>query len=428
MPRQSFPPAAFLVAAAAVVFAVPSSAQAQAQAQAQTTPPSDLKLVVIVTRHGVRSPTDPTELNAYSKQPWPAWSVQPGYLTPHGAQLMSAFGAAYRAFYAGAGLFAASGCPPRDAVYVWADVDERTQATASALLQGFGPGCGLTAHVSAANVDPLFHALPSLGSANQQTSLASVTGALGQNPQAIVAAYRSAFAQLDALLGCGDGSCSSISAAPSAVSVNGKSGIASLDGPVDLASTAVEDLILEYADGRPAAEVGWGHVDGQTLLELSQLHVLKFALGAETPYNARVQGSNLLAHVLATIDQGATGKPNAATRAPLESRFVAFVGHDTNLAELAGLLRLHWLLPGYQLDDTPPGGALVFEVHAGAGASATVRTYYTAQSLDQMRAGATAPPARVPVYVPGCPSFNCPLATFDAVVARALDPAFVAPW
>jgi hypothetical protein len=33
-----------------------------------------------------------------------------------------------------------------------------------------------------------------------------------------------------------------------------------------------------------------------------------------------------------------------------------------------------------------------------------------------------------PVFVPGCPGLDCPLATFDRVANAAIDPAFVATW
>jgi 4-phytase/acid phosphatase len=86
-------------------------------------------------------------------------------------------------------------------------------------------------------------------------------------------------------------------------------------------------------------------------------------------------------------------------------------------------------MAGYQSDDTPPGGALVFEVYAPAGThEAFVRTYFTAQSLDEMRTLSSAAPARVPVFVPGCPDFDCPIATFDRITGAAIDPSFVGDW
>ena len=80
-------------------------------------------------------------------------------------------------------------------------------------------------------------------------------------------------------------------------------------------------------------------------------------------------------------------------------------GHDTNLSNLSGMLGLSWRLPGYQADDTPPGGALVFSIWQGPGAANYfVRAQYLAQTLEQMR-GATplslsAPPAEEDLSIP----------------------------
>jgi 4-phytase/acid phosphatase len=102
-------------AAACVLTTVRFPAAADSASAPGSLPPS-LRAVVIVTRHGVRSPTDPTELAAYVVHPWPAWEVAPGYLTPHGATLMTSFGAAYRAYYAAKGLLPPQGCPQSGSV------------------------------------------------------------------------------------------------------------------------------------------------------------------------------------------------------------------------------------------------------------------------------------------------------------------------
>lgn len=61
------------------------------------------------------------------------------------------------------------------------------------------------------------------------------------------------------------------------------------------------------------------------------------------------------------------------------------VAHDTNIVSIAGALGLSWLVDGRR-DDTPPGGALVFELWMSAGSSEySVRTFYMAQTLEQMR-------------------------------------------
>src|SRR5579862_107885 len=91
-------------------------------------PPSySVRMVVVMTRHGVRSPTHPDEMKPYASQPWPSFGVKPGQLTAHGALLMTQFGAHYRKLYASMPYIGATGCPQKGSVYVWADVDQRTK-------------------------------------------------------------------------------------------------------------------------------------------------------------------------------------------------------------------------------------------------------------------------------------------------------------
>src|SRR4051812_10826352 len=105
--------------------------------------------VVILSRHGVRSPlVKPDDLAKWRPQgavpPWPKWLCpdekhvcDPGELTPHGAELAEKMGVYYRSHYP---PFSAS-CPDRDEVYFWADTDQRTIATGQALLRGLVPDC-----------------------------------------------------------------------------------------------------------------------------------------------------------------------------------------------------------------------------------------------------------------------------------------------
>ncbi len=381
-------------------------------------------MVIVVSRHGVRSPTHPAELQAYAKQPWPAWSGHPGYLTPRGALLMRQFGTYYRKIYGA--MLGGTGCPASGSVFVWADVDQRTRATGDALLAGFAPGCGVAVQHAPSDPDSLFDPLPGVGVVNKAESKASILGAVGGDFNGLVGAYGAAFATMEQVLGCApQGSCKQIAAVPTTVANDGDGGLASISGGLDMAADVAENLLLEYTDGH--STVGWGRVDHARLVALLQLHVLAKQL-EHNRYAARAHSSNIMSHILATLEEGATNTAAAGTRVPPQSRFVFFSGHDTQLAELSGLLGISWLIKGDQRNNTPPGSALIFELHQPSGGQPFVRTYFTAQSLDAMRSGNGESPLRVPVYLPGCPGFDCPFATFRSVVSAAIDPAFVTKW
>jgi 4-phytase/acid phosphatase len=101
------------------------------------------------------------------------------------------------------------------------------------------------------------------------------------------------------------------------------------------------------------------------------------------------------------------------------------------LANISGDLGLSWLIDGRR-DDTPPGGALVFELWKAPGTgNYSVRTFYTAQTLDQMRNAEPLtlanPPERVPVFLPGCGRSDgyCEWNAFQHAVQAGTDSNFV---
>jgi hypothetical protein len=123
---------------AAVLFAVMAAGDAGFSAD------YELLSTVLVSRHGVRSPIGGhPPLATVAADPWPVWPVQPGHLTPRGAALAKLLGTYYREYYAAQRLFPASGCPPKDRVFAWADVAQRTMVTAQSFLEGMFPGCNI---------------------------------------------------------------------------------------------------------------------------------------------------------------------------------------------------------------------------------------------------------------------------------------------
>ena len=402
----------------------------------------ELKFVVIVSRHGVRSPTGiKDQLNQYSSEPWPAWSVPPGYLTEHGARLMTLFGAYDRELLADEGLLAASGCADAAKIRIIADSDQRTRETGKALATGLVPGCSIELKVLPEGTpDPLFHSLSAgVGHPDKLLATAAISGRICGNPQGLIDAYRPQLIALEEVLrGCnpqanckGQPALRSLFDLSSTIAPGRGDHLVDLRTPLSLASSMTENLLLEYTEGMDAAHVGWGRVDLAKLRELLQLHEASEEIERRTPYIARIQSSNLLAHILNSIRQAVVAKPVAGALTKPGDHLLILVGHDTNLSNIAGALGLDWIEDGRR-DDTPPGGALVFELwKATYTGTYSVRTFYTAQTLDQMRnatpLSVTNPPERVPVFVPGCSraDLSCPWKAFQQVVHAATDPMLV---
>ena len=412
-------------------------------------PSVELKFVVILSRHGVRSPTWSTEqLNQYSTVPWPQWHVPPGQLTPHGKTLMQLLGAYDRAYLAQAGLSSPTGCADAGHVYFRADPEERTLETGRALAVGMLPGCAVEVHsLPEGTGDPLFSPIAhGIGHPDRALAVAAVLGRIGGNPGALLDVYRPEFETMQqVLMGCRAGTrClpegktvkQSLFELPASVGPGKGDHLAEMRGPLRTASTLAEAFLLEYTNGMAEEEVGWGRVNETNLREMMSLHAAYSDLLRRTTYIARVQASNLLSHILKTMEQAIAGRAVPGALGKPSDRVVVIVGHDTNLSNVSAMLGLSWLIQGYQRDDTPPGGALVFELwHRPINQENTVRTYYMSQTLEQMRKALPVtlegPPAKAPVFLPGCSVANeglpCDWKAFEHTVETAIDPACVEP-
>jgi 4-phytase / acid phosphatase len=396
-----------------------------------------LQFVVYLSRHGVRSPTGkPGRYDAYSVRPWPTWDVPPGDLTPHGFTLMKLFGAYDRAQLAKEGLLAGSGCDDSSRVTILADSDERTRETGKALAEGMFPGCTMPTHaLPEGSPDPLFHAMHAgVGKPDRALALAAIEGAIGGNAGNLTEAYRPQLEALDRILeGCGHAPVASpkrtaIFDAP--VGEKQEKDDHELRGPLTVGSSMAETLLLEYAEGMKGGRLGWGCLDEASLREIMQLHTADADFTQRSPVIARMNGSNLVEHIVRALEQSAAGKPLPGTPGNPGDRALFLVGHDTNIASVAGLLDLHWIIDGRR-DDTPPGGTLIFELWRSGDGARSVRLYYAAQTLRQMREATSLtlarPPERVAVFVPGCsqPDMSCALDSFAATVRGVVDPAYV---
>jgi 4-phytase/acid phosphatase len=367
-----------------------------------------LERVVIVARHGVRVPNSPDELAPYASAAWPAWQVAPGELTPHGAKGATLAGGWLRRHYAAAGLVSASGCPGVGEVQVWADgKDHRTVETGAALLAGFAPGCNVTAgHGPVGKLDPVFTAIGAGVCPLSHAETDSVVAELNARVTKLPPAYAEGLAALRTVLappacpasGCWWDGANIVGASSEGVK---------LRGPLADGASLAEALSLEYLEGFQGQSLGWGRLDEHALTSIMALHDLSSLLRRRDPIIAGHNAAAMASRILSAV----SGK------SPV--KFSVFVGHDTTLDNLAGLLDVDWAHPG-QPDATPPDGMLVFETYRGAGGAETVRISFVYQTADQLRTlrplvgGET--PGISPIVPRGCDTTGCSVAAFETAL------------
>jgi 4-phytase/acid phosphatase len=363
--------------------------------------------------------------------------VPPGFLTPRGEELMRQMGRYYRVLYGGRGLVEASICPPRNTVAAWTDVDQRTRATGAALLSGMYPGCTnplLRNQADVSVADPLFHPSPTPSCPMDfNANRAAVLARIGGNFDSVLREYAPQLDLMQATL-CPPGEAASgpscgLRAEPPSVQPRNGGGVR-IAGPVGIGSTAAETFLLESADGLPMA---WGRLSGDGALDdLLKIHRLDMDLQEKTLPIARQRGSNLLAQIVASLQNGHKFPGLSDLAQPLSLGFL--VGHDTNIANVSRLLNIGWRIDGFEPNEASPGGALAFELlRDDRTGRRYVRLAYYAQTLEQMRRTAVLdfahPPGMVAIDLPACAGDAydkaCPIERFVAIANEALDAACV---
>jgi 4-phytase/acid phosphatase len=352
---------------------------------------------------------------------------------------MELFGAYDRMELASQGLLHASGCEDAAHVTIHADSDQRTRETGKALAAGLFPGCTFAVQaLEEGTQDPLFHSIPAgVGEPDPGLAASAVAGRIGGDPNNLTNAYRSQIAVLDKLLAtCGApfariSKRSTLLEIPVKLAPGKGDRLAELRGPLNTASTLSENVLLEYAEGMDTANVGWGCADADKIRSLIDLHTAATDFTQRTQPIARMQASNLLDHIRRAIEQSVTGKPVSGSPSAPADRALFLIGHDTNLTNIAGLLNLTWIVDGRR-DDTPPGGVLIFELwKTPTTGNYSVRTYYSAQTLEQMRSSSSLtlgnPPLRVPIFLPGCSGrdFSCSWPSFLMTLDQTIDQHYV---
>lgn len=385
--------------ALALILAVASLVPAMAHAK------DHVQMEIVLLRHGIRSPTKPNaNYIDYANANWPDWPVEPGMLTAHGHDGMRAIGSRLRQAFIADGLMS-NGCPTASTLTVIGDSTPRNRESSVALREGLTPGCGTTyLAMDGATNNPLFHYRKDDDDDAAPATVGSTPPALGELQSV--------------LLGCESATCADVARrdakklllpAPDA-----------LPKAMKLAGTLSENLMLAYVEGMPMHMVAFGRGDSALLGRLITLHNDQFAATKKAMPAASLAGSNLVAHIAATLDAARGVTTSAAPLTTARRGVVLLVGHDTNLANVAGVLGLDWH-DATRPDDYPPGGALLFSL-IDRGGTPLVRVDTLMPSMEQLRAGSFAALRRRPVRVFGCHQpGECTMDEFAALAKHGID-------
>lgn len=343
-----------------------------------------LDKVVQVSRHGVRPPTDTPKLAKVTGRELPKWSVPDGQLTGHGYAAAVEMGRYRGQVLRTAGLLP-NGCPAPGEVFVRASPLQRTRATASALLDGLFPGCGLQPSVVQGDQDALFQAdkMP-FARLDPQRAEDSVLARMGGSVAGAQARYQDAQQQLRKVI------CNGISACAYtdepwqlAQDDDGRLAVKGLNTQANLGET----FRLEYSEGLPLDQVAFGQ--GRSAQQVSQLTALtkaKYDFINDSPYIASRGGSQLMNQISLALKQGTPLTTNDPLAMPPDAPFTLLVAHDTNISYLRTLLGFRWTLGDYLEGNIPPVGSLQFERYKQVATGRYfLRVAFEAQSLEQIR-------------------------------------------
>jgi 4-phytase/acid phosphatase len=320
----------------------------------------------------------------------------------------------------------AQGCPTGEAVSVWADgADQRTRRTGEILAEALSPGCAVkAAWAPPVPRDPIFNGDKTAAACRSDPEAAHAALLAEMGPGgAETPATRSALKRLQAILApsaCngGKGTCFTGDSGAAAGPKGSKA-----EGSLAVTSSLAEDLLLEYAEGMPRSDVGWGQAGSAAeIAAVMPLHERYFQLYHDNIYSVSRDGALMARVILAALaGEPSTAGPNFGPG----TRLFALAGHDSNLVQMGGVFGLSWTLPD-EPDATAPATVLAFELWSDRASGARfVRPVLYYEALDQLRALAPATAHRVALNFAGCasgPMGSCALDTLRRQTLALIPP------
>ena len=401
--------------------------------------------VIVVSRHGVRTPFSPTggdlETNTFqpyskhwqefpvTKESWGVPSIKGQLLTDHGKVVITRMGSYFNTYYNA--LLSTQDCKD---YFFYADDCTRDLQTATAFFKGLSNKCaesGGIDQISTEGAKTLFNqgavqteqcGLP------PKEEINALVGGSANNYQAYKSAHTTFVSNVQDVIACCSNTklCKHNGAQPCTLSditmqYTGQY-YAAINGSVYLSGYFASYFMLAALNnmtlGLPSNPRKLSQVTDWYHWSSSTLNVVDGA--SSSPSFA----STLASHVLASLQQASTGEQVDGLLHTPATKLIYMAGHDTNLVLLRTLLDLTWLANGWRRDDPSPGGMLLFELYDNGIGGHDVEIVFQVATPTQIRnaeiLSESNPPSRTPVLLPGCRTLRCPLTNFTSIVLDAI--------
>jgi 4-phytase/acid phosphatase len=369
-------------------------------------------------------------------------------LTVHGQQAEVLLGAYYRSYLLSEGLLTGDADVDLAHSYFRANSIQRSNLTATKLGAGLFNGATVPVHsYPLGEPDPVFDPILANVATADLSRAARAVQEVYNSGTALASAYSAEFSLIRSILFNYQNGVQPPPPTPAtltdptslpipldAVTAPLYTGNLVQEGGLAATNDAADPFVMEYANGFALADVGWGQLSLNALSQTTRIAILTQNIELRTPYIARVQSSNAAAHILRSMKQVMLGEMIPGAFGDSTSQVIAAISSDAYITGLAGLLGLHWQLPGYQPDFCTPGGALVFELRQSRRSGEyLVRAFYTAQSFDQLRnltpLTLTAPPETIQLLIPGGSKpgavLDVKFEIFQELLRNAIGPQYV---
>lgn len=363
----------------------PSSLMAQLQRSQAFKDKYQLKEVVILSRHNIRSPlsTNGSALSRLTPHQWTNWSSASSELTLRGGVLETMMGQFFRKWLVDAGMFKENAVPTADEVNFYANSMQRTIATAQYFSSGFMPLANIKVNhrFSASKMDPVFW--PRLTKVSEDfkaealrqiAAMGGKKGIVGIN-EALKASYdvTAKVLNLKESEACKTGeTCNFDDYNTQIIFKLGDE--PQMKGSLKLANSASDAFILQYYEEPDARKAAFGH--DITLSDWEKIAKIKDVYG-DVLFTAPIVAANVAHPLLVYIND----ELNASTR-----KFTFLCGHDSNIASVDAALGVEdYELPNSIEKKTPIGSKVVFEKWADRQGNEFVAVNLVYQTTEQLR-------------------------------------------